>query len=474
MTTGWGIEDNFATGNGTELAAPSQRLINYINSVYSPPNPLNSIRNYDDTSSNKWFGNTFVDLDQRGSGARLVGATLEYRIQAVYGGSQNDSLGLGFITGGEAGFTYGGYLGTAASGTSHIGAWNYGVQSNGSLNLGSLPNGTSVISSMQSYGSLDFVVQDDTAVDFLRLNVHYQGDYNTSNTDDIIKGFSGNDTLEGLTGNDILFGNEGNDLLDGGTGSNYLDGGTGYDTADYSNLGQGITLLPFGLVNKADGTQDQLVNIEKIVAGISTIDTIDSSTSSSSINANLTTGKITVITRNSLAFDTHNFDNVIGGNFNDTLTGNNLANQLYGGDGDDYLSGEGGDDILTGGDGLDILNGGAGKDTFVFNSPVSGNDLITDFKQGQDKLRISTFGFGVGTFDINNWSYEGTTGQLSFVSHDYYYVEDYDVMDNPYSRLGINHDSLRQPVDMIGVPEIIATFNNNSNFSLDANNFIFV
>ena len=433
-----------------------------------------------------------MNLNQTSSGGKLVGATLQYRLQAVYGGSQNDSLGLGFISGGQAGFAYGAQLGTATSGTSYIGAWNYGVRSNGFLNLGSLPNGTSIISSMQSFGSLDFVVQDDTAVDFLRLNVHYQGDYRTNRPDDVITGFSGNDTLEGLTGNDFLFGDEGNDLLDGGVGNdslfggdgndtliggvgnNYLDGGTGYDTADYSNLGQGITLLPFGLVNKADGTQDQLVSIEKIVAGISTIDIIDSSTSSSSINANLTTGKITVITPNSLVFDTQNFDNVIGSNFNDTLTGNNLANQLYGGDGDDYLSGEGDDDILTGGDGLDILNGGAGKDTFVFNSPVSGNDLITDFKQGQDKLRISTFGFGVGTFDINNWSYEGTTGQLSFVSHDYYYVEDYDVMDNPYSRLGINHDSLRQPVDMIGVPEIIATFNNNSNFSLDANNFIFV
>jgi hypothetical protein len=34
-TKGWGIDDNFATGNGTELAAPSQRLINYTSNVHN-------------------------------------------------------------------------------------------------------------------------------------------------------------------------------------------------------------------------------------------------------------------------------------------------------------------------------------------------------------------------------------------------------------------------------------------------------
>lgn len=182
-----------------------------------------------------------------------------------------------------------------------------------------------------------------------------------SNADHLF-GNEGNDSIYGRAGNDFIFGGAGDDLLDGGTGSNYLDGGINYDTADYSNLGQAITLLPFGFVNKADGTQDQLINIEKIVAGISTVDTINSSTSSSAINANLTTGQITVIAPN-LVFDVQNFDNVVGSNFNDTLTGSNLANQLYGNGGNDSIYGEGGSDLLDGGTGSNYLDGGTGYDT---------------------------------------------------------------------------------------------------------------
>jgi Ca2+-binding RTX toxin-like protein len=44
--------------------------------------------------------------------------------------------------------------------------------------------------------------------------------------------------------------------------------------------------------------------------------------------------------------------------------------------------------VLTGGAGSDTLIGGAGDDTFVFGS-VSGNDVILDFEEGSDLIRIS-------------------------------------------------------------------------------------
>lgn len=46
-----------------------------------------------------------------------------------------------------------------------------------------------------------------------------------------------------------------------------------------------------------------------------------------------------------------NIENLLGGNFNDTLFGNFAANVLTGGAGDDTLRGGGGDDVLAGGTG---------------------------------------------------------------------------------------------------------------------------
>ena len=45
-------------------------------------------------------------------------------------------------------------------------------------------------------------------------------------------------------------------------------------------------------------------------------------------------------------------ENLIGSNFNDSLTGDGLANVLNGGNGNDILRGGGGADVLIGGAGL--------------------------------------------------------------------------------------------------------------------------
>jgi hypothetical protein len=70
-----------------------------------------------------------------------------------------------------------------------------------------------------------------------------------------------------------------------------------------------------------------------------------------------------------------------------TLTGTSNADYLLGRGGNDILSGLGGDDLLIGGYGNDTLSGGTGVDTFVFSLAAnSGNDTITDFTPGVDKL----------------------------------------------------------------------------------------
>lgn len=77
-----------------------------------------------------------------------------------------------------------------------------------------------------------------------------------------------------------------------------------------------------------------------------------------------------------------------GGGGNDLLIGGAGTDQLEGQYGRDILRGRGGDDTFWGGNGDDVMTGGRGADVFRFNPLDStlGNDRITDFTPGTDKL----------------------------------------------------------------------------------------
>ena len=108
-------------------------------------------------------------------------------------------------------------------------------------------------------------------------------------------------------------------------------------------------------------------------------------------------------------------DTLIGGSGKDTIYGNAGSDKLYGGKGNDYLSGGSGNDSLYGGVGNDTLTGGSGKDVFVY-AKSSGNDVITDYTAGTDKIKISSgsisktkisgkdvvFTIGNGTLTVKN------------------------------------------------------------------------
>ena len=85
-------------------------------------------------------------------------------------------------------------------------------------------------------------------------------------------------------------------------------------------------------------------------------------------------------------------DMLRGNQGNDTLVGGTGSDTLLGGAGDDDLRGDGGRDTLNGGAGNDLLSGGAAPDTFVMQLRP-GDDVITDFDDGKDKIDISAFGF---------------------------------------------------------------------------------
>jgi trimeric autotransporter adhesin len=182
-----------------------------------------------------------------------------------------------------------------------------------------------------------------------------------------LSGLVGNDTLIGLGGNDTLFGGDGDDRLDGGVGTDSLVGGTGND---------------FYFVDVATD-----VIVEAANGGIDTVQTDLQWTLGAEIE-------------NVMQF----------GNGNRSVTGNGLANQLTGNNGNNVMSGLDGNDTLTGGAGNDNITGGNGADHFVFNSTVSGVDVIADFNElnggGEEGdvfrfegLRVGTFAYlGAGAF----------------------------------------------------------------------------
>lgn len=89
-------------------------------------------------------------------------------------------------------------------------------------------------------------------------------------------------------------------------------------------------------------------------------------------------------------------DNLYGEDGNDILVGGGGSDRVNGGKGDDKINGGAGDDMLTGDDAV----GDKGKDIFQFKimngmthidfGATLGNDVITDFRAGEDKIDMGS------------------------------------------------------------------------------------
>jgi Ca2+-binding RTX toxin-like protein len=193
-----------------------------------------------------------------------------------------------------------------------------------------------------------------------------------------LDGGSGNDMIAGRAGDDVLLGGIGNDTLAGDEGADSLDGGVGDDAL---TGGDGIDQLLGGDGN--DRINLVVVGEDTVDGGIGT-DTAAFAGAAVAVTADLANA----------AHKLTNVENLIGGNFGDTLLGSALANQLDGGLGDDSLSGRGGNDILLGGGGNDSLSGDDGADTL---DGGVGDDLF-DGGLGIDQL---VGGDGADLFNLN-------------------------------------------------------------------------
>ena len=249
---------------------------------------------------------------------------------------------------------------------------------------------------------------------------------------DVLYGSSGVDTLYGGDDNDTLYGGTTTDSVNGGAGDDYIvvlageyyddvDGGTGTDTLSHFNstysgevfdfqagtitgthVNHTATLANIEVYYDGSGANTIISNgsgayygyggNDTMYAGLGTPETLDGGADTDLLNTSTFSGDYVVNLDTGLTNyageSFTNFENLISGAGNDSLTGTSGANQIQGGDGNDTIYGAGGGDTIYGeGDNDRIVRasggtlenayyGGTGIDTMVattFSSSVTVN-----------------------------------------------------------------------------------------------------
>ncbi|ESQ73918.1 M10 family metallopeptidase C-terminal domain-containing protein [Asticcacaulis sp. AC402] len=207
----------------------------------------------------------------------------------------------------------------------------------------------------------------------------------------LFDGNGGNDVLNGYGGNDTLIGGSGNDSLNAGSGQDSVDGGTGNDTIQSSGFGTYLGGDGNDLIYVGNGFPESL-------DGGAGNDTLDAAATTFDYEINLATG-VTNFPDESFV----NFESVLTGSGNDTLTGTAGDNRMLGSDGDDVIVGGGGADTILGGNGDDtITSSGAGLytggdgDDYIFAGFGAPENI--DAGDGIDTLDTTLF---TGDYSVN-------------------------------------------------------------------------
>jgi uncharacterized repeat protein (TIGR01451 family) len=159
-----GVNDIFHAGDKEEPPSPSHYLLDWIAQNYA----YSGVRNYDDNSGDRYFGHTFSDLQLPEHD--ICGAALKLRVRC---GDTNDAVALYF---------------TNEFGVDLSARWFYPLVDFDSPCDGSVHTlieldlehlqpystaSTDLLPALASYEFLDVLVQDDTMVDFVDLDVTY-------------------------------------------------------------------------------------------------------------------------------------------------------------------------------------------------------------------------------------------------------------------------------------------------------------
>jgi Ca2+-binding RTX toxin-like protein len=284
---------------------------------------------------------------------------------AIYGSAGNDTL-----SGGDGNDTLSGRTGSdTLTGGAGNDTFLYGQGDGADVIMDFAPGDLVNVSAYQTAQSMmqvgadvivifsggDQITFHNTTLSVVQAGLHFVDVQPPMN----LAGTAGNDTLTGGSGNDALNGGAGNDTLDGRGGADTMIGGTGNDVFYVDNAGDVVTEARRG------GTDEIRASVSyALVTGVQV-------------------EKMTAIGTGAV--------NLTGNELAQTLQGNTADNFLYGMGGNDKLNGGDGNDTLRGGLGTDTLTGGAGADLFVFEAK-GGNDRITDFVSGTDKIDLHLLG----------------------------------------------------------------------------------
>ncbi|EGF93609.1 hemolysin-type calcium-binding repeat 2 copies family protein [Asticcacaulis biprosthecium C19] len=193
-------------------------------------------------------------------------------------------------------------------------------------------------------------------------------------------GFSDAESITGTSGANSIEGGDGDDTLVGGAGSDTLNGGAGNDSINAGALSDGTDTVNGNggddtIVSSGQGTYNGGLGDDYIYAGLTGagaevidggdgIDTLNTTLWGGDYLVDLTTGLTDTATE-----DFDNFENIISGSGNDTITGTAGANSI------------------DGGAGADVLTGGAGDDTYIVDNTA--DDVNESSGGGNDLVRAS-------------------------------------------------------------------------------------
>jgi Ca2+-binding RTX toxin-like protein len=217
---------------------------------------------------------------------------------------------------------------------------------------------------------------------------------------------------------DAITGSGLDDLIDGGAGADNIDGAAGSDTVSYASATGGRSVNLGTGVNTDNDVYTSIENIlgsaygdiltgsggDNFIEGGLGDDTLDGggntaagdtasyAGATAAVNVSLATPGAQAT--GGAGTDTlSNFENLLGSDYNDTLTGDGNANVLNGGAGDDTIIGGAGADTLIGGQGTDTASyaaAGAGV-AVIINGVGSAGDANGDILSGIENLVGSGF-----------------------------------------------------------------------------------
>ena len=242
--------------------------------------------------------------------------------------------------------------------------------------------GTTRIKDLKGRDTLNFAeMNSGVKVDLgndARQRVTTTGLYIDLNRGDAVDDVVGTNFADFLTGNDkdnVLYGGHGNDRLVASAGDDLLWGHHGNDT--------------YAFVGSPEGTT-RIWDLE----GANDLDFISMSTA---ISVDIGDANRQRVTTDGLYVDLNNdiaIDNVIGTNFDDTISSNRL---------DNYIAGGHGNDTLVGSSGSDILFGHHGDDVYRFEGRPSGTTKIWDVhREGYNTLDFRDMDIGIDKISMDN------------------------------------------------------------------------